>query len=358
MMNYIKNLSDVIREYTGIFIIFFLVSALTIFSFLVLNLYNFQTLKNGQNISTESRTYEITGDFAANTNIEETINNIKDMKSNNSVERIILLPESTLNYQDIPMNIGILFDGDISSQISIDCGSNNIHINEANVILSTEFYRNNQLQLNIDDEISIDKAKLKVMGIGFIGEGEFDAITTKTAYEEIKCGIHKVMITFEERLDKKELRMMQDDLGDGQEITSPPLIVNSYLGEFQSRFLLIFCLILIATINSIGLYRYIIIRRKKEFIIYKIYGINKRQLKNMILTELFILFLISFLLGSSLYLLVYVIILQNPIGMIMCFSFLQTLFSQMICFAVAFLSIMRSVCNKSIVGEYSLEEVR
>lgn len=353
MLNYaIKNLHSIIKEYKGIFSIFFVVSALTTFSFLYLNLYNMTLLNSGQALNTNMRTYSINGNYEIG-QVEAYIAEISEKITDNSLETVVLIAQE--NNMDEP-RCATAYMGDISKKIALDCGSTDIESGNS-IIVNDMFYSMNGMSQGIGETIRVGELSGELTGIGYISNNETDAFLSYNLYKNMGYTTREIQITFQDRLSQKDYETFLSVVDIFERIEKPPVIDVTVFSQYESRIMLVILLSLIATCNVMGIYRYVIMRRRKEFLVYKICGMKGKRLKKVICTESMILMTISFVLGSVIFYIFQNIVMQDTAVSVMLFALGQTFFLQILFTLLAITPILREVNKKSVMLEHIQEGI-
>lgn len=351
----VKNILSLIKEYKAIFMMFFSVFSLVAASLIYLHSFNRNLIEEGNRVTSDSRTYTVSGyieaDFA-----EEIMEEVGNELAENNVVSTVLYAEDTTDLDGVPVRLAIAYGEIDSNQIALDCGSLDMNQNEKEIILNDIFYMENQMEYLIHDKIYLNDETFDLKAIGHIDIQNADALITMKGFHSLDTQITGIDITFENRLKKAELGKLQELFGEQYEVKEPPAYNSTFYRQFLSRFVLSFALILMATFNIMGLYRYIVYRRKREFLIYKIYGINSQKLWKMLLIETFILITGGFLLGV---LLIFIISSLKFEWLEITIDFsvlLQTYGIELLCSVVAIVPVLYKLTKKEVFSEYVRED--
>lgn len=351
----IKNIISIMKEYKAIFIMFFTVFSLVVVSLIYLHSFNINLLESGNVIDDKSRTYIIT-EHMEQKKAENLIEEIKTKISANAIEGILCYADEETDVDGISAVLAAAYGEVNKKQIALDRGSLELEESEMQFIMNDIFYQSNAREDFIHDHIEINGEIFILNAVGHIFSENIDVITTMAGLQKINLGVKEVRIVFEQRLSNEELRVLQEIVGEKYKLEIPPKYSSTISRQFINRFLVIFALILMATTNIMGLYRYLVMRRKKELLIYKIYGIRNGRLFTIILLETIILVTLGFLAGVILFTAIariadhWIAMTVNPA------LFLQTFFILLACSILGIVPVLRRIWKKSIFSEYVREE--
>lgn len=351
----IKNIQSLIKEYKAIFILFFSVCSLVAASLVYLHAFNVNLLAEGNRVSKENRTYKISGYMEIEA-IEDIVEKIQMGLAENEMQSILLHTDDGVDLEGIPARIAIVYGDLDTSQIALECGSAELEKDKKEILLNDIFFMENQFQKLIHDKLQVNGEDFTLKAIGHIGTPNIDAIITMTGMEAVEVEITGVDIVFENRLNKAQLQQVKDILGEQYGIKEPPAYKTTFSRQFFNRFLLIFALILMATINIMGLYRYIVLRRNREFFIYKIYGISSQKLSVMLILETLIFITIGFGFGVILFLVIRYFGTKWMHVSVDISIFLQTYLLELLCAVIAIVPVLYRIRKNAVVSEYAKED--
>lgn len=351
----LKNVISLMKEYKAIFIMFFTVFPLVAVSLIYLHSFNLNLLKNGNAIDNKSRTYIVMGHMEQK-KAEALIEEIKAEISTNVVEGILCYADEEADVDGMSAVLAAAYGGVDTKQIALDRGSLKLEQDGMGLIMDDIFYQSNAREDFIHDKIEINGEKFRLNAVGHIDFENIDVIITMEGLQKINLGVKEVRIVFEQRLSDEELRTLQEIAGEKYKLEVPPKYSSTISRQFINRFLVIFALILMAAANIMGLYRYLVMRRKKELLIYKIYGIRNGRLVIIILLETIILATLGFMAGIILFTAItriadhWFAVAASPA------LFLQTYFILLACSILGMVPILHRIWKKSIFSEYVREE--
>lgn len=241
-------------------------------------------------------------------------------------------------------------------QIALDRGSLELEQDGMQCIMDDIFYQSNAREEFIHDKIKIGEETFILNAVGHIGSENIDIIITMAGLQKINLRVKEVHIVFEQRLSDEEVRILEEIAGRKNKLEIPSKYDSTISRQFIYRFIVIFALILMASINIMGLYRYLVMRRKKELLIYKIYGIRNGKLLTMILLETIILVSLGFMSGVILYIAITKIAGHGFDMIVKPAIFMQTYFIETACSILGIVPVMHKIWKKSIFSEYVREE--
>lgn len=353
----LKNIVSLVKEYKSIFAIFFSVFSLVAVSLIYLHSFNVSLLEDGKDVGRDYRTYSIFGNMEK----EQAESFVKEAERNflqNKMQSVLLYIDNTVELEGLPINLAAVYGETDQKQIALECGSAEMNKDKKEIILNDIFYMSNQRTDMVNDQLKVNEEEFILKGIGHIGAENVDALITMEGLQALDLSVYGIVITFENRLTKEESEQLQEIFGLQYEVNLPPLYNAALSRQFLNRFLLIFVLILMATVNIMGLYRYIVLRRKKEFLIYKIYGISSYKLLAMILIETIVLITFGFLLGIILFVLVRILSADWLSVSVSPAVFLQTYAIELLCSIAAVLPVLHKIRKKSVFSEYVKEDIQ
>ena len=351
----LKNINSLMREYKAIFIMFFTVFSLVAVSLIYLHSFNLNLLKNSSAIDDKFRTYIILENMEQKKAVA-LIEEIKTKISGNMTESILCYADKEADVDGTSAVIAAAYGEVNRKQIALDRGSLESGQSGMQCIMDDIFYQSNAREDFIHDTIKINGEKFILNAVGHIGSENIDVMITMAGLQKINLRVKEVHIVFETRLSNEEVRILQEIVGEKNKLEIPPKYGSTISRQFIYRFIVIFALILMATINIMGLYRYLVMRRKKELLIYKIYGIRNGRLFTMILLETIILVSLGFMSGAILFIAITRIAGHGFVVTVNPAIFLQTYFIEIACSILGIVPILQKICKKSIFSEYVREE--
>lgn len=349
-----KNIKSLIKEYKAIFTLFFTVFSLVAVSLLYLHSFNRNLLKNSSAIDHKSRTYRI----MQNMEPKKAEALIKEIKANISAntEGVLCCADKEADVDGIPAVLAAAYAEVNKKQIALDRGSLEFDQSKMQLIMDDIFYLTNAREEFIHDKMEIDEEAFTLSAVGHIGSEHVDGIIPMTGLQRLNLDVGEVRIVFERRLSHKELRILQGIVGEEHLLRIPPKYSSAASRQFAVRFFTIFTLVFMAATNVMGIYRYLVMRRKKEFLIYKIYGIRNGTLITVLLLETMILVTLAFFAGVLLFTAMtkvtgpWLAVAASPA------LFLQTYVMIFVCSILGIVPILRRIWKKSIFSEYVREE--
>lgn len=351
----LKNIRSLMKEYKAIFILFFTVFSLVSVSLMYLHSFNSDLLINGNATDYTSRTYILTEHMEpkkAETIIEEIETNI----STTGIEGILCYADEQADVDGIPAALAAAYGGVNKKQIALDRGTLELEQSKMQLIMDDIFYQMNAREDFIHDPVAINGETFTLRAVGHIDAAHLDGIITMAGLQKLNLGVREVHIVFEQRLTHEELRILQEIGKDADQWKIPPKYSSTSSRQFLNRFIVIFVLILMATTNILGLYRYLLMRRKKELLIYKIYGIKNGRLFSILFLETVILVTLGFMAGAILFAVITRIVNRWVTVMAGPALFLQTYLMILVCSLFGIVPILHRIRKKSIVSEYMREE--
>lgn len=351
----LKNIYSLMKEYKAIFIMFFTVFSLAAVSLIYLHSFNLNLLKNSSAIDDKSRTYIIHGKHGAET-AAALIEEIKTKISKNTIEGILCYADEEADMDGTSAVIAAAYGEVNRKQIALDRGSLELEQDGMQCIMDDIFYQSNAREEFIHDKIRIGEETFILNAVGHIGSENIDIIITMAGLQKINLRVKEVHIVFEQRLSDEEVRILEEIAGRKNKLEIPSKYDSTISRQFIYRFIVIFALILMASINIMGLYRYLVMRRKKELLIYKIYGIRNGKLLTMILLETIILVSLGFMSGVILYIAITKIAGHGFDMIVKPAIFMQTYFIETACSILGIVPVMHKIWKKSIFSEYVREE--
>lgn len=351
----LKNITSLMKEYKAIFVMFFTVFSLVSVSLIYLYSFNLNLLENSNTIDDKSRTY-VMMESMEQQKAEALIEEIRTKITENVIQGILCYADEEVDVDGTSAVLAAAYGEINKKQIALDRGSLELEQNEMQLIMDDIFYQMNGREDFIHDTIEIGGEDFTLRAVGHIGSENVDGIITMAGFEKLNLGVREVNILFEQRLSNEELRTLQEIVGEEHSLEIPPKYSATISRQFLNRFLVIFALILMAATNIMGLYRYLVMRRKKEWLVYKIYGIRNGRLFAILLLETIILATLGFMAGLILFAAVagiadrWFVVTAGPA------LFLQTYVMILACSVLGIVPVLRRVWKRSIFSEYIREE--
>lgn len=352
-----RNIRALIREYKAIFMMFFTVFSLVTASLIYLHGFNLHLLGNGNVIDDKSRTYVITQTMDQK-QAEVLIEEIQTKIAANEIEGILCYADEEVDVDGQPALAAAAYGGVNKKQIALDRGSLELEQSQLQFIMNDIFYQTHVRGDFIHDLVDINGEQFMLNAVGHIDSENIDVIITMAGLQKLCLGVREVHIVFEQRLSNGQLQMLQEIVGEKEKLELPPKYGSAISRQFINRFFVIFALVLMATANIMGFYRYLVMRRKKELLIYKIYGIRNQRLVTILLLETLILVTLGFTAGVILFLAIKTIADQWLPVTAGPFLFLQTYVMIMVCSVSGIVPVFCKIWKKSIISEYSREEAQ
>ena len=342
-----QNIGDIIYYNKIVAKVFFTVTILISVSLLYLDSYNFYLYDEACKINPDTRTYCINASYSYK-NLSERLSSLDDKFP---LESTILFLKNTICIDNTELYAGIIY-GDIEKKkIAMLAGNLNLDLSENLIILNDIFCSEHNLDKHLNNTISIGDEDYLLQAIGHIEYDNVDILFSQNYLKKKQPDISGLEITFTRRLEKNELAELNEILEEA-DIIIPSLFDASIIREYASRLLVIFICIFLSVMNIIGFYHYIIIKRKKEFLIYRICGMSFSRISLLIIMEISVLVFISCLIGSILYLLLYNIIREEINLQLELIHFIKTYAIFEIFACISALPILKNICRPDIYTEY------
>ncbi len=294
----LKNIGDMFREYCAVFVSFFLVLSVTFGCLLVMSAYNHELLERGNAVNTEARTYVLRGDIAAGEE-RQMVERICESLPEHTLESVLYIAREPVTWNGTDIRIGMSASVD-ERQVALDRGTLSWSgTDRAEMIVNDLYYRSSGAAEGIDDTVQLDGTKVVIRAIGHLRDAALDAIVNPAGYRSLQTDTSEIHMVWERRLSASEQERLTQASGDSYTWEMPDRYHTATASQFLHRLLLVGGMLFLAVTNVMGLYRYLIMRRRKEFLIYRIFGIGRGKMAGMILTELLLLSTAGYLLGAG-----------------------------------------------------------
>lgn len=227
----------------------------------------------------------------------------KNLKSNN-------IENFRLNLE-FPQEI----DSDIESYSSIYqyflVNKESIDIKDKDIIIPMPYSLYHDLK--IGDKINIRDNELNIVGYSDLSTNDAFLINIETA-KLLNLKVEYLELNLIDSLNDVEKNEYIDELSNelNSEVNSEVL----YRSTFERTNAKISIVILISVLSMIFIYYYILSDRKKKYYIFKFSGMTRKQFFKMLISELIVTYLFSFILSLTLFSLVNSFILKRVFGIL------------------------------------------
>lgn len=306
LLDTVKNLKDIIKQYKLLFTIFFTGVTITAVGLLYLFKYNNLLFVDGSNhLTLENKSYSFSGNLEGET-LEILLKRMEREFSDEERIGILLFTDEKVEleeYHALGSICGSYGNAD-EKLCGLICGELIKKGEEDKALLKDSFFiSHNMGEKKTGDNLKVQEENLEIAGVGFwdifCDDGSIpDLILTYQAFLKVCNQISRVDLILERPLKRAEYKRLDRLLSEGITYKKPPIADFNLGKEYLSRFLTNGILIILAMSSLLGLYQYILMERRREFAIYRILGMTNRQLFQRIAIELNLLFFMNCVLGT------------------------------------------------------------
>ena len=282
----LKNVIGLTKKYKGMYGVCYIVLILVTLTLFYLYFFNEQLAKEETKNKEENRTYVVSR-ILDNETIYQQYEMLYKKFDSEDIEAVWLYSYNPIEYNEASITLSGTDTKELGHNIAFSRGEVRKSLEQGTVLLDN-FFESKVMQFyKIGSCMKLQEVDFQITAIGKIFvRYETDAVINIADFRNLDLQVDEVEIIFSKELTKKEEDILCDIFKYHRvEFPKYDIPIQYTSSSFWSRLFLIYGVAILSILNIMAIYKFILVKREKEFLIHRICGISNMNLLKMMLWE-------------------------------------------------------------------------